>query len=68
MGFRIEEFSMIPYLTKAEAIKQAAASEEDKDKYPTGRTLEAKFVIKNVSVNLVNLVSNGTASEVATND
>ena len=62
LGFRIEEFSMIPYLTKEEAALQAAASEEDKDKYPSGKNLEAKFVIKNVSINLVNLNSDTTAS------
>ena len=60
LGFKIEEFSMIPYLTEEEATLQASASE--KDQYPTGRTLEAKFVIKNVAVNLVNLAEESTTS------
>ena len=60
LGFKIEEFSMIPYLTKEEAALQASASEEDQ--YPTGRTLEVKFVIKNVAINLVNLVEENSTS------
>lgn len=54
LGFKIEEFSMIPYLTEEEAKMQASAKEEDKDKYPTGETIEARFTIRNVIINLVN--------------
>lgn len=59
LGFRIEEFSMIPFLTEKEAEEQSQAKDEDKDKYPTGNALEAKFKIKNVAINLVNLAKEG---------
>ena len=57
LGFRIEEFSMIPFLTEEEKeLQDKAIKQEEKDKYPTGKTVEAKLLIRNVSVNLVNLV------------
>lgn len=55
LGFRIEEFSMIPFLTEEEKALQANASEKDKDNYPTGNTLETKIKIRNVAINLVNI-------------
>ena len=60
LGFRIEEFSMIPFLTKEEELKQASAPEDEKDQYPTGRTIEAKILVRNVSINLLKLSTDGT--------
>lgn len=55
LGFKIEEFIMLPYQSEEEK-EDSNSSNDAKEKEPTGEILEARFTIRNIVINLINFI------------